>query len=222
MSDQDDAYATVLLNHSRLTELDSRESLIVVLRYNGKSKQRIGTDRDDRARQVQKAYRDRERERKRELQRKVLELEDANAALARTNKLLEQENQKRQTAIDELETDLRRAYETRDALNMKLQNTEGRFDIVNASYLELQAQHEACRERFVKNQLRETGHQEENDRLRKEVTQLREREAAQQSEIASLRMGVELLKAEIRRRNGTVPDPAQDPYLCSPFWDPIQ
>jgi chromosome segregation ATPase len=156
------------------------------------------------------------------MQRNVSQLEHANAALVRTNQQLEQENQKRQSAIVELETDLRRAYETRDALNMKLQNTEGKFDIINASYLELQALHEECREQFVKHQLRETGHQEENDRLRKDITQLREREAAQQSEIASLRVGVELLKAEIRRRNGTVPDPAQDPYLCSPFWDTIQ
>jgi chromosome segregation ATPase len=211
-----------------LTDRSSRQSLIVALRLPRPS-------RKDRIKQIQKKSRDKKRAEYQASKDLALKLEDDNRVLAETNKelaetneKLKQENHEQQRdlfdeklKLRQLETDLQRAYETRDALSMKLQSTEERCQEITASYLELQAQHGTCKEQFIKDQLRDTWRQEENERLQKEVDQLRERDAEHQSAIASWRRLVELQKARIQRLNAAPMNVSEEPYMSSTFWDPV-
>jgi hypothetical protein len=90
------------------------------------------------------------------------ELQSENRVLAEANRALKQENYDHQKALSsqnhnlrQLETDLQRAYETRDKLSMKLQGTEERSQEINAWDMVLQAQHGTCKEQFTKDQLRD-------------------------------------------------------------------
>jgi chromosome segregation ATPase len=182
-------------------------------------------------RQIQKKSRDRKRARYKHLEKLeelFPKLQSENRVLVETNGALKQENYDHQMALSsqnhnlrQLETDLQRAYETRDQLSMKLQSTEERCQAINASYVELQAQHGTCKEQFTKDQLRDTWRQEEIQRLQKEVNQLREREAEHQSAIASWRGVADLLKARIRHLKAPHMNVSEEPCMSSTFWDPV-